>query len=75
MSTDDPYQPIRPFVPQEAPPPDPLREFYREYPHSGRGHTTGPRQPPAMLGLCRFVNGREVQRGLDCPHFKEPDSG
>jgi hypothetical protein len=73
MSTLDPFEVFRPYVPQEQPPPDPLTEFYSEY-RGGRGHTVGPRQPPAMLGLCQFVDGREVRRGHNCPHFREPDS-
>ena len=72
MYTNDPFQPIRPYKRQEQPPPDPLREFYSEY-GGGRGHTVGPRQPPAMVGMCRFENGREVQRGLACPHYREPE--
>lgn len=68
----DPYSPIVPFVRREQKP-DPLREFGAEYPYAGRAVRPQRRLPPAALGLCRFENGREVQRGYDCPHFREPD--
>ena len=73
MTLNDPTQPYYPVKHREQPPPDPLREFGAEYPNRWR-NTTAPRQPPAMLGLCLFENGREVRRGRDCPHFREADS-
>lgn len=72
----DPYQVVRPFKRQEKAPPDPLREFGAEYPYAGRAVKPERRMPLATPGpWCVFENGREVQRGANCPHFREDRDG
>lgn len=74
MTLNDPLQPYYPVKRKETPPPDPLAEFGAEYRMSmARPSRT---RPPATPGpWCVFKDGREVQRGQHCPHFREDSDG
>lgn len=57
---------------------DPRRPgfFYEEASTSMRAREDTAEEPLAALGGCRYVNGKHMNRGHDCPHqFRSDDHG